>query len=116
MVATMPLPGRNEMARLIYEAREAAGPEQRAKVLEEMLNYAVMNGSVDTGSQTLPTFAATYAQIEIDRDSGRAETYNAVIATLRKIIAGVCAKGFMLPDDPAAQWFKEHGGIPAECR
>ena len=116
MVATMPLQGRNEMANLIDLVHDASTPDQRANVLEAVLKHAVMSGSHEVATRALPGFAATYAQLQIDRGSKRSESYNALIPKLRETIAGACNKGFMLSDDQAVQWFKEHGGIPAECK
>ncbi|HEY3177722.1 MAG TPA: ATP-binding protein [Casimicrobiaceae bacterium] len=116
MVATLPSwDGKNEMAGLIDAAHAARTPDERAKALEQVLQYAVTSGS-NEATRALPTFAATYAQLEIDRESNRPGSYSAVVARLRGIIASACQKGFMRPDDQAVQWFKEHGGIPTECK
>jgi hypothetical protein len=115
LVATSPPHAKNEMASVIEAIHGARTPQQRAALLDRLLQAAVENVSQDEAMRGPPVFAATYVQLEVDRHANGFEPYNAVIAKLRAIVADACRQQFTLGDDPAVQWFKAHGGIPGEC-
>jgi Novel STAND NTPase 1 len=116
LVATIPGQGKNDMARMLEAVHHARSSDERANALEAVLNFSVANAAGDAGTRTLPTFAATYAQLQMDRDSRGPDSYNSLLAKLRQIIAGACEKGFMLPLDQAVLWFEQNGGIPPQCK
>ena len=117
LVATMPSSqGKNEMAKAIDDVHATNKRDRFAAALDGFLQSAVKNASPPTdATRALPTFAAAYAQLEIDRHASGGESYNAVIDRLRGIVGNACRQGLTQPDETTVQWFKQHGGIPAEC-
>ena len=116
MVATMPSSqAKNAMAKAIDDVHATNKPDRLAAALNGLLQFAVENSSPTDATRALPTFAAAYAQLEIDRHSNGSEPYNAVIDKVRGIVAEACRRSLTLPTDAPVQWFKDHGGIPPEC-
>jgi hypothetical protein len=116
MVATMPSSqAKNAMAKAIDDVHATNQPDRLAAALDGLLQSAVKNSSPADATRALPSFAAAYAQLEIDRHSNGSGAYNAVIDKVREIVAGTCRQGLTQPDDATVQWFKAHGGVPAEC-
>jgi len=114
LVASMPSPSNSEMARMIDGVRQASTPSDRAKALDAVLHLAVSLRD-QTTTRALPVLAAAYAQLEIDRHANDPGAYKGVVDDMRGIMGDACRRSLTLPDDPAVQWLKQHGGIPAEC-
>jgi hypothetical protein len=118
LFATMPSPDKDAMAQgiyLLHNPDQKPTSDQIVGFLDGLLQSAVKNAPRSDATRELPTLAATYAQLEIDRHSDGSEPYNAVIDKIRGIVAGACREGRAQPTDSTVQWFKEHGGIPREC-
>jgi len=116
LVATMPgSQGKNEMAKAIDDVHASNKPDHLAAALDGLLQSAIKNASPNDATRALPTFAAAYAQLEIDRHANGAQPFNVVIDKLRGIVSDACRRGLTQPDDTTVQWFKEHGGVPSEC-
>jgi len=115
LVATTPAQDKNEMARIIDAIHAAKTPAQRAMLLDGLLAVAVKNGPRDESTRSLPVFAATYAQLEMDLSANGGAPYSAVLGRVRGIVGAACQQGLTLGDDPAVQWFTANGGIPKEC-
>jgi hypothetical protein len=118
LFATMPSPDKDAMAEgiyLLHNPNKKPTPDQIVVFLNGLLQSAVKNGPRSDATRELPTLAATYAQLEIDRHSDGSQLYSDVVAKARAIVASACREGRAQPTDSTVQWFKEHGGIPPEC-
>jgi hypothetical protein len=104
------------MEKTISSIHRTNKPDELAALLGELLQSVLKNASYDDATRiALPMFAVSYVQFQLDHRANGGEPFDAVVATLRGIVARECHKGITLPFDPAVQWFKQHGGIPAEC-
>jgi hypothetical protein len=118
LFATMPAPDKDAMAQgiyLLHNVDKKPTPDQIVGFLNGLLQSAVKVAPRSDATRELPTLAATYAQLEIDRHSDGSQLYSDLVAKVRGIVAGACREGRAQPTDSTVQWFKEHGGIPSEC-
>jgi hypothetical protein len=109
---------RNEMAALIEKADLQPGGLASVGDLKRLLDRAVEIGrsTHPVTARRLVDTAISYIQVKIDRGNYRASELESLLLKLRDSVGASCKKGFMTSGDKVANWFADHGGIPAECQ